>query len=228
MERGNWICVISFAIFFISVHAFIGIMVHDRRTLWSGFSFFWMLICMALFVFFVLSKYSDWLAEHDWLMSILVFLLIAAILCACALPGFLIIVFFIEGIKVIRREGAKPANLLSVFFALLLYGYMAVWPKIENLTENTFGTTIYAIVGFTAVYMLSLMSIYTLSAVLNLIHLKKNRSVDYIVVLGCGIIETRVSTLLAGRIEKGMELLRYNPDAMLILSGGQGPGEKVP
>ena len=220
-------CGISFVIFLIAAIVFIVIMARDPRTLWSGFSLFWMLVCFALFSFFVLSQYADQLAEHDWLMGVLAFLFIAAVLCACAFPGLLIAVFFIEGIKVIQHEGAKPSNLLSMLFAILLYCYLVIWPKIENLAENTFGTTLYAIVGAAVVYILSLMSIYTLSAILNLIHLKKNRGADYIMVLGCGVIGTRVPPLLAARIEKGMELLRYNPGAVLILSGGQGPGEAV-
>lgn len=220
-------CGISFVIFLIAAVAFIGIMARDPRTLWSGFSLFWVLVCFALFAFFVLSQYADQLAEHDWLMGVLMFLFIAAVLCACAFPGLLIAVFFVEGIKVIRHEGIKPANLLSMLFAVLLYCYLAIWPKIESLTENTFGTTLYAIVGSATVYVLSLMSIYTLSAILNLIHLKRKRGADYIVVLGCGVIGTRVTPLLAARIEKGMELLRYNPGAMLILSGGKGPGEDI-
>lgn len=174
-----------------------------------------------------LSQYSNQLAEHDWLIAILIALLIVAVGSVLAFPGLLIAVFFIEGIKVIRHEGAKPANLLSMFFALLLYSYLAIWPQIDNLKENTLGSMLYAIVGFAAVYMLSLMSIYTLSAVLNLIHLKKNRNADYIVVLGCGITGTRVTPLLAARIEKGIDLLCCNPGAALVLSGGQGPGEDI-
>lgn len=46
--------------------------------------------------------------------------------------------------------------------------------------------------------------------------------------LGSGIIGTRVTPLLSARIEKGMELLSANSDAILIMSGGQGPGEDIP
>lgn len=82
-------CGISFVIFLIAAIVFIVIMARDPRTLWSGFSLFWMLVCFALFSFFVLSQYADQLAEHDWLMGVLVFLFIAAVLCACAFPGLI-------------------------------------------------------------------------------------------------------------------------------------------
>lgn len=34
--------------------------------------------------------------------------------------------------------------------------------------------------------------------------------------------------MLAARIERGVELLNHNPNAVLIMSGGQGPGEDIP
>lgn len=181
-------CRISFVLFLISFLSFMGIMVRDPRTLWSGFSFFWMLVCSALFMFFVISQYSDRIAGHDWLIGTLIALFIVATGCFLAFPGLLIVVFFIEGIKVIRREGAKLSNLLSILFSLLLYAYLAIWPRIGNLTKNTFGTMLYVIISFSTVYLLLLMSMYSFSAVLNLVHLKKNRNADYIVVLGAGII----------------------------------------
>lgn len=103
-----------------------------------------------------------------------------------------------------------------------------VWPVIGNLGKNTLGTMLYTIISFTAVYILSLLAVYSLSAILNLVHLKKKRNADYIIVLGAGIIGSKVTPLLGARIEKGIELLCYNPNAMLIMSGGQGSGEDIP
>lgn len=221
-------CEISFVIFLISALVYAGIMIHDPRTLWSGFSFFWMLALFAMFLFFTVSQYSEQLASHDWIVGILIALFVVVVGCVLAFPVLLVIMFFVEGIKLLRHEGVKPTNLLSMFFAIFLYAYLAVWPRIGNLTENTLGTAIYAIISFSAIYILALMAMYSFSAILNLIHLKKNRKADYIIVLGSGIIGTKVTPLLAARIEKGMDLLSANPNAMLIMSGGQGPGEDMP
>lgn len=221
------LCGISFIVFLIAVLVYAGIMVHDPRTLWSGVSFWGMLACLALFLFFIVSEYSEHLVSHDWIIGILAVLFVAVVLCALALPGFMVVMFFVEGVRVIRREGMKPSNLLALLFAVLLYGYLAIWPGIGDLTDHTFGTMAYAIVSFAAAYVLVLMSMYTFSALLNLVHLKKKRNADYIVVLGSGILGTRVTPLLAARIDKGIELLSCNPNAMLILSGGQGPGEDI-
>ena len=218
----------TFFIFFILFCIFAGIMAREPRTLWSGVSFFFMMICLSISLFFILSEYSRWLAAHDVVIGILILLFVLAIGCMLMFPAALIVMFFIEGIKVIKHEGVKPSNLLSMLFSILLYVYLSVWSMIGNLRKNTLSTMLFVIISFSAVYVLSLMAMYSLSAILNLIHLKKNRNADYIVVLGSGIIGKKVTPLLAARIERGMELLYSNPNAVLIMSGGQGPGEDIP
>lgn len=215
-------------IFLIPFCIFLGIMIREPRTLWSGVIFFWTMLCLALSMFLILSHYSEWLMSHEKVIGILLFLLIIAVFGVIAFPAVLIILFFVEGIKLIRHEGMKPSNILSLLFSILLYAYLAVWPMIGNLQNNTCSTTLYVVISFAAVYVLSLMAMYALSAVLNLIHLKKNRNADYIIVLGAGIIGTEVTPLLAARIDRGIELLNRNPHARLIMSGGQGPGEDIP
>lgn len=218
---------IAFFLLGISICVFAWIMLCKSSTLWSGVSLLWMLFCMAVTMFFLISKYADWLAGHDLLMNILVALLILMVGCLVAFPVILIVILFVEGIKVIRHEGLKPANLLTMLFAVLLYLYLAVWPVIKGLEKGRFGTRLYMLVSLSAVYVLALLAAYLLSAALNLFHLKKHRGADYIIVLGAGVIGTRVTPLLAARIDKGIELLHYNPDALLIMSGGQGPGEDI-
>lgn len=211
----------------ISICIFSWILVHDPRTLWSGVSLLGMLFCSAVTIFFLLSEYADWLAGHPPLMDFLVALLILMVVCALLFPITLIATLFIEGIKIIRHEGLKPANLLTMLFSVLLYLYLAVWPAIGGLQKGRFGTRLYTIISLCAIYVLVLMAIYLLSSALNLIHLIKRRRADYIIVLGAGVIGTRVTPLLAARINRGIELLKYNPDAVLIMSGGQGPGEDI-
>ena len=219
---------VSFVVFIISFCVFAGIMIREPRTLWSGASFFGMMCCLALFLFFLLAQYSQWLLAHEGVIAVLVFFIVAAAACVVVFPLFLMILFFVEGVRNIRHEGAKPSNMLSMLFAVLLYGYVIVWPSVGNLGKDVFGTAVYQAVSFTALYLLALMAMYTLSGILNLIHLRKSRNADYIIVLGAGIIGRQVPPLLAARIERGIEILRSNPHAMLIMSGGQGPGEDIP
>ena len=218
---------IAFFLLSISICVFSWIMIHDPRTLWSGISLLGMLLCSAAAMFFLLSEYANWLAEHELLMNILVALLLLTAGCVLMFPVILIVTLFVEGIKVIRHEGLRPSNLLTMLFSVLLYLYLAVWPVAGGLEKGRLGTKLYLFVSLSAAYMLSLMAIYLLSAALNLLHWKKRRGADYIVVLGAGVIGARVTPLLAARIERGIELLHSNPGAVLIMSGGQGPGEDI-
>jgi uncharacterized SAM-binding protein YcdF (DUF218 family) len=49
-----------------------------------------------------------------------------------------------------------------------------------------------------------------------------------VIVLGCGIRGERVSVGLAKRLNKAAEYHERNPEAYIIVSGGQGPQEDIP
>ena len=50
---------------------------------------------------------------------------------------------------------------------------------------------------------------------------------DYIVVLGCGVNGTEPSLSLQNRIDAAYEYLTAHPEAICVVSGGQGPGEDI-
>ena len=207
---------------------FLFVMLRDPRTLWSGVWFVFLLGGLAGGLLLVSYQFLDWLSAYPALRSVLVFLAIAAILGILVFPAALILTFFVEGVKVLKHEGLRPANLLSLLFAVCLCVYLIVWPMMAKFALGSISTLLYLFIGFTVSYLLFLMAMYALSALLNLVHLRKRRKLDYIVVLGCGLNGSQVTPLLASRIDRGIQLLRCNPNAKLILSGGQGPGEDVP
>ena len=50
---------------------------------------------------------------------------------------------------------------------------------------------------------------------------------DYVIVLGARVKERTVSNSLRKRLDKAMEYAEDNPDTILVLSGGKGPGEST-
>jgi len=55
-----------------------------------------------------------------------------------------------------------------------------------------------------------------------------DRDADVLVVLGCGVRGDRVSVGLARRLDKAIQYRnQFNPDVLIVVSGGQGPQETV-
>lgn len=219
---------ITSAVFLVFLGIFGFVMLREPRSLWSGVWFFMLMLSTAVLALVTVAVCSGWLSEHRWIILALVALAVLAGLFVLALPLLLFVMFLVEGVKVVRREGLSPSNMLSLGFAALWFGFIVIWPIVGTWQDGSLGLALYIIVSFSAVYLLALMAMFVLSELLNLIHLRKRRRLDYVVVLGSGLDGSKITPLLSARIDRGIQLLRYNPKAKLILSGGQGPGEDLP
>lgn len=56
---------------------------------------------------------------------------------------------------------------------------------------------------------------------------KTDEGVSTVIVLGCKVYGTTPSRYLRKRCQKAAEYLEQNPDAVAVLSGGQGPDERI-
>ena len=113
--------------------------------------------------------------------------------------------------------------LLALGILLFLY------PIIGNTYLDTFSDQplmlYFYYLGTLIIFYLFIMTIaYTISSFLNLFHWKK-QDIDYVVVLGSGLIGDKVPPLLASRINKGIQIYKSNQNCKLIFSGGKGPDE---
>ena len=203
------------------------LMRYESRTLWSGVGFFGLSMMTIITAFFYAFYYSETLTHYPLIMDIGVLLAAAAVLVILFFPLATIIMFFVEGIKVIKHEGLKLTNLLSLIFAIGLFIFLFVGPIFVK-SSNKIMTSLYAVISFAVFYLFSVLASYCLSAFLNTFHLFKKRKLDYIIVLGAGIKGEQVPPLLASRIDQGIEILKKNPKALVIMSGGQGKGEDIP
>lgn len=218
---------IGISIVFFSVLFFIFMMLFQRQTLWSGFSFLCVLLILAAFAFFLLAYFSEQIQELPILYFIILFFGSLAAIFLLSLPVIILFVFFCEGIKLIRKEGLHWRNMLSIGFALLLI-ILIFHPAFMFPKNLPIGDTVYSALMIGISYILFLLTMYVVSGLMNLWHIRENHHFDYIIVLGSGIFGTEVPPLLANRIERGMRLAEKNPNAVLILSGGQGKGEDMP
>ena len=226
---------IAFIPFILMSIVFITHMKKEPRGMVTGVLFLIYLITIGATGLFSLFYYSEILQKNTATYSLVMVLGIIFVLAIALFPFVLIITYFVQGILILKKEGLRLKNILSLAFSISLVIYIFVWPlfRLKSLTNVyekpllLIADLVYKILSFIFIYLLFLMAMYCISAILNLIHIGRNKKLDYIIVLGAGIKGKRVTPLLAGRIDKGMELLKYNPNAKLILSGGMGPGEDI-
>lgn len=109
--------------------------------------------------------------------------------------------------------GLLPVALLGT--ALLVYGLFFEKLPFRRLISGVLAFGLSVIIAFT-----SFLALYG-----------RNDNATYnektVIVLGCGIRGERVSVGLAKRLNKAYEYHLQNPDAVIIVSGGQGPQEDI-
>lgn len=110
--------------------------------------------------------------------------------------------------------GLLPVAMLGT--VLLVYGLFFEKLPFRRLISGVLAFGLSVIIAFT-----SFLALYG-----------RNDNATYnektVIVLGCGIRGERVSVGLAKRLNKAYEYHLQNPDAVIIVSGGQGPQEDIP
>ncbi|MFB7469825.1 YdcF family protein [Kitasatospora sp. NPDC056184] len=163
----------------------------------------------------------------------LVIELAVALIALLPFVGTVALVWFLlsNGLTMIRKEGRRPANLLSLLAGLGILGLIGLFGAAVVTGSESIGilaATALLVVG----YVSFLFVCFVGYAFLYQRH-RPRTDVDFVVVLGSGLIGgERVPPLLASRLERGRDLYekqaaRGNPP-VLITSGGQGPDEKLP
>ncbi|MEU9708288.1 YdcF family protein [Streptomyces sp. NPDC047967] len=143
----------------------------------------------------------------------------------------LVCFLFLNGVRMLRKEGRSPAHLLSLLAAFAVLGVVALLVAAAVLrTPVLIGAATAA--GGLAVYFSFLFLCFVCYAFLYG-RLQVRRKADFVVVLGSGLAGgTTVPPLLASRLKRGREvherISRRGGSPVLITSGGQGPDEDLP
>lgn len=168
--------------------------------------------------------------------NIVVFLLLAGIgVCLLLVLAFgftgLMLLLYWNAMVVIRKESHSLANLLTLILAIL----MTLWLIYDHFIASSlpeWATLLLSILPMTLFYFAFVfLNFLTVSVLYQFNHPRYKQ--DCIIILGAGLINgERVSPLLARRIDKAIAFYHQQKHATgkapkLVMSGGQGPDEKV-
>src|SRR5690625_2918597 len=210
---------------FITV-LFLTLFLLERRTIWIGILFIGLLGVWSLYIIIALEI-------NEQRIALAVVLLILAIL-VLGIPFYLISFIWMlitSGIQLVRNEGRRMQNFLSVGLGLFLIFWAIASIYITIPEEYIIVRALYLFLTLSVYYFFFLMVCFSVASLLNRIRIGR-RSYDYIIVLGSGLIGDRVPLLLASRIDKGIDIFHKHTTAnnipKLIFTGGQGSDEARP
>lgn len=198
---------------------------YDRRQVRNGVYLFFALVFLACGLLLTVAKTSG------TAIALVGFMLLALLVLVPLLILVLAVFLIVNGVTMIRREGKRPANLLSLGAGVGIIGVVVLqivanttkWLPLQMVMGAVSGVLGY--VAFLFVCFLLYSFVYG--------KIRHRRAVDFIVVLGSGLIGgSRVPPLLASRLDRGHAAFddqqAKGRHPMLVTSGGQGPGEDLP
>ncbi|AZG48274.1 YdcF family protein [Gordonia insulae] len=167
-------------------------------------------------------------------------IVLALSFCGLLVIGVLGVFLIVNGVTLVRREGVRPATLLSgalgavlvIYVIAVAVGLTVGW--FDVTTSNSILLILLAgglpagYLGFVFVTFLGWSLVYALWG-----RRRASRDpVGAVVVLGAGLLGgDRVSPLLAGRLDRGRTLYEFARHAgrrpILICSGGKGTDEQI-
>lgn len=209
------------------VGAFLNVLRKEPRSLWSGITLTGVIFTIGFILVAIYILHAEWIDAHIQMFYPLFFVLCVIAVILVFSPLIYVVTYIIEGIRLIRREGLRFTNLLSILFAAGLTVYAMFMPYLVRISLQGPIRYLVLLADFAVMYLFFIYTIFFLSEFVNLHHIRKRKNLDYIVVLGCGVNGDQITPLLKGRVDRGLQVLQYNPRAKLILSGGQGPGEDI-
>ena len=199
----------------------------NRARLFNGILFLIFLVTFGLYLVYNFYLTSDWLVAGLFIVALTILVLLVVF-------GFIGLIIFLywNAAIVLKRESRSIANLLTLILAIFLTIYLVInfflEPKSPWYIEIPF--TFLSIVLF---YLFVNFVVFLASTLLYQFYYPKYNQ-DYLIVLGAGLMNGEtVTPLLAKRVDRAIQFYlaqrtKTGHPLKLVMSGGQGPDEKVP
>lgn len=214
----------------------------------SAVIFFWILLvvsfiidrsryrnCYLLFLALASTVFALTFLAGEHQKAVLVVMMITILVALLIVPIFLIC----NGVVMIKREGRSLANLLSLFFGIIIAlgeiaTLAAVLIPVFGGKDWIFETSLRRInrisvfFSVTVIYISMCFLVFMIYCVFLQI-IPRKRDFDYVIIHGAGLLDgDRVSKLLADRLDKAIEVYQKDPTPpIMIPSGGKGSDETI-
>lgn len=197
----------------------------NRTSLVNGFLF-------TIFFLFLGITYSLFAVRSGFLVLYLPLIGLAVILLLVLVFGiYLLAVFLLLNARILlRREKMRLSNSLTLIAGVLILLLILATALISRIGLPFWLQRIWSVLLLlTGIYMIHIFFFLCSLLLCNLAHPPKKQ--DYILILGSGLIGSRVPPLLAGRIDKAIRFYekqkkRHHPPKLLF-SGGKGSDEAL-
>ncbi len=183
-------------------------------------------------VFTLIGFASSAFADDDMALALILLAALALGLFSALLLGLFNVA---NGVTMMRRESHRFVNLLSLVFGVTVVAavvYVIAGLALDSVNRDVafemFRWLLFASlpIGYLALVFVSFLAQSTLYGWLVS---RLSRKADAVIVLGAGLSDGKVTPLLAARLDRGKSVFARltSPNAVLIVSGGQGSDEPV-
>ena len=151
------IVLVIFIVFILWLCIFLFVLYKDRRNLFLWVSFLATIFFLALYLLFIVDKYTN---DYPIVYYIGGIGLVVILFIITILPLVVVLMFFYNSFMIVRREGLRLRNLLSLGTIILLIGYVVWWPSTGRYTyESMILNGIYIYVTLVVLYFIIIFSI---------------------------------------------------------------------
>ncbi len=207
-------------IWFIPAFLFVILFCIEPRRLFNTYLLSVVLILFAAIVSGLFVIHMEQLVNRN--LAMLSLLILALFIPLSVIISTIYLIF--NGRQMMTFEGRRLANLLSLFYGLAIALSLALtffFPHfifLHKILSLTNGLLIYG--SYLYVTYILYGFVYNTFPVI--------KHLDYIIILGSGLIGDKVPPLLAQRLEKGkMMYEKFHNHPKIVVSGGQGVDEPI-
>jgi uncharacterized SAM-binding protein YcdF (DUF218 family) len=131
--------------------------------------------------------------------------------------------FFVYYVALIPMQGVRSANLISLLAAIFFIIYALEFSRFLAFTQVGIRRILRYLVYLSFVFFIAVMGLIIYFAHTNTVTYKE----DAVIVLGSGVNGKQIGEPFLTRLNSSIMYHNKNSRALIVVSGGQGPGEDI-